>query len=45
MTPKEKARLMHMIMKFKQAFSIRNEDRRVPNIKADIKVIDEPHFC
>ena len=41
LTPKEKARLMHMIMKNKQAFSIRYEIGECPNIKADIKVIDE----
>ena len=30
-----------MIMKYKQGFSIRDEIGECPNIKADIKVIDE----
>ena len=33
-----------MIMKYRQAFSIRDEIGECPNIKADIKVIDESHF-
>ena len=40
-TPKEKARPMHMIMEYRQDFSIRDEIGECPNIKADIKVIDE----
>ena len=40
LTPKEKFRLMHMIMKCKQAFSIRDEIAECPSIK----VIDESHF-
>ena len=36
---------MHMIMKYKQAFSIRDQIGECLNIKADIKVIDEfPYF-
>ena len=35
---------MHMIMKYKQAFSIRDDIGECPNIKADIKVIDESLF-
>ena len=35
---------MLMIMKFKHAFSIRDEIGEFPNIKADIKVIDESPF-
>ena len=44
LTPKEKARLMHMIKKYKHASSIRDEIGECPNIKADIKVIDESPF-
>ena len=44
LTPKEKARLIHMIMKYKQAFSIRDEIGECPNVKADKKVIDESPF-
>ena len=33
-TPKEKARLMHMIMKYKQAFRIRDEIEEYPIIKS-----------
>ena len=36
LTPKEKTRLMHMIMKYKQAFSIRDKTEEYPNIKADM---------
>ena len=39
-TPNEKARIMHMIMQYKQAFSIRDEIGECPNIK----VIDESPF-
>ena len=35
---------MHMIMKHKQAFSIRDEIEECPNIKAEVKVIDESPF-
>ena len=35
---------MHMIMIYKQASSIRDEIGECPNIKADIKVIDESPF-
>ena len=35
---------MHMIMKYKQAFSIRDEIGEYPNMKADIKVIAESPF-
>ena len=44
LNPKEKARIMHMIMKYKQAFSIMDEIGECPNIKTDIKVIDESPF-
>ena len=33
-----------MIMKHKQAFSIRDEIGEYPNIKSDIEVIDESPF-
>ena len=42
LNPKEKAWLM--IMKYKQAFSIRDEIGECPNIKVDKKVIDESPF-
>ena len=35
---------MHMKMKYKQALSIRDKIGECPNIKADIKVIDESPF-
>ena len=44
LTPKEKVRPMHMIMKYKQAFSIRDEIRECPNIKTDKNVIGESPF-
>ena len=42
--PKEKTRLMYMIMKYYQTFSIMEEIGECPNIKTDIKVIDESSF-
>ena len=45
LTPKEKDRLMYMIMKYEEAFSIRDDIRECPNIKADINVIDNLPFC
>ena len=41
---KEKARLMKMLMKYRDAFSLRDEIGECPNLKADIKVIDESPF-
>ena len=38
---KEKARLMKMLIKYRGAFSLRDEIGRCPNLEADIKVIDE----
>ena len=35
---------MHMIIKYKQAFSFRDEIGECPNIKTDIKIIDESLF-
>ena len=44
LTSKEKAKLMKMILRYKQAFSLRDEIGKCPNFKADIKVIDESPF-
>ena len=41
---KEKSRLMKMLMKYRDAFSLRDEIGECPNLKADIKVIDESPF-
>ena len=44
LTKKEKAKLMKMILKYRDAFSLRDEIRACPNLTADIKVIDELPF-
>ena len=41
---KEKTRLMKMLMKYTDAFSLRDEIGECPNLEADIKVIDESPF-
>ena len=41
---KEKARLMKLILKYRDAFSLRDEIGECPNPVADIKVIDESPF-
>ena len=41
---KEKARLMKMLIKYRDAFSLRDEIGECPNLEADIKVIDESPF-
>ena len=41
---KEKARLMKMLIKYRDAFSLRDEIGECPNLEADIKVIDEFQF-
>ena len=41
---KEKTRLMKMFIKYRGAFSLRNEIGECPNLKADIKVIDDSPF-
>ena len=41
---KEKARLMKMLIKYRDAFSLRDEKGECPNLEADIKVIDESPF-
>ena len=44
LTKKEKAKLMKMILKYRDAFSLRDEIGECPNLVADIKVIDESPF-
>ena len=44
LTKKEKAKLMKMILKYRDAFSLRDEIGACPNLIADIKVIDESPF-
>ena len=44
LTKKEKDKLMKMILKYTEAFSLRNEIGECPNLVADIKVIDESPF-
>ena len=41
LTRKEKSKLMKMIIRYREAFSLRDEIGNCPNLKADIKVIDE----
>ena len=41
---KEKSRLMKMLIKYRDAFSLRDEIGECPNLEADIKVIDESPF-
>ena len=41
---KEKAKLMKMLIKYRDAFSIRDEIGEYKNLEADIKVIDESPF-
>ena len=41
---KEKSRLMKMLIKYRDAFSLRDEIGECPNLKADIKVINESPF-
>ena len=41
---KEKAKLMKMLIKYRDAFSLRDEIGECPNLEADIKVIDESSF-
>ena len=44
LTKKEKAKLMKMILKYRDAFSLRDEIGACPNLTAEIKVIDESPF-
>ena len=41
---KEKSKLMKMLIKYRDAFSLRDEIGECPNLEADIKVIDESPF-
>ena len=41
---KEKARLIKMLIKYRDAFSLRDKIGECPNLEADIKVIDESPF-
>ena len=41
---KEKTRLMKMLIKYRDAFSLRDEIGECPNLEVDIKVIDESPF-
>ena len=41
---KEKVKLMKMILRYRDAFSLRDEIGECPNLVADIKVIDESPF-
>ena len=41
---KEKAKLMKMLIKYRDAFSLGDEIGECPNLEADIKVIDESPF-
>ena len=44
LSKKEKVKLMKMILKYRDAFSLRDEIGECPNLVADIKVIDELPF-
>ena len=44
LTRKEKAKLMKMLLKYREAFSPRDVIGECPNLKVDIKVIDESPF-
>ena len=44
LSKKEKAKLMKMILKYRDAFSLRDEIGECPNLVADIKVIDKSSF-
>ena len=41
---KERTRLMKMLLKYRDAFSLRDEIGECPNLKADIKVINDSPF-
>ena len=44
LTSKEKTKLMKLIVKYRDAFSLRDEIGACPNLTADIQVIDESSF-
>ena len=44
LTSKEKTKLMKLVVKYRDAFSLRDEIGACPNLTADIQVIDESSF-
>ena len=44
LTSKEKAKLMKLVLKYRDTFSLRDEIGACPNLTADIQVIDESSF-
>ena len=44
LTPKEKAKLMKLILRYREVFRLRDEIGACPNLIADIQVIDESSF-
>ena len=44
LTSKEKAKLMKLVVKYREAFSLRDEIGACPNLTVDIQVIDESPF-
>ena len=45
LTSREKSKLMALIVKYKKALSLCNKIGHCPNLKADLKVIDDCIFC
>ena len=41
---KEKTRLLKLLIKYREVFSLRDEIEECPNLEADIKVIDKSPF-
>ena len=44
LSSKEKARLMKLLIRYRDAFSLRDEIEECPNLEADVNVIDESPF-
>ena len=44
LSSREKSKLMALIVKYKKAFSLRDEIGHCPNLKVDLKVIDDSCF-
>ena len=44
LTHKDKSKMMKLILKYKKAFSLRDEIGECPNLKADVQVIDDSPF-
>ena len=44
LSSQEKSKLMALIVKYKKTFSLRDEIGHCPNLKADLKVIDDSSF-